>query len=101
MDGFVKAGDWWSRRLKNIFMDSYVIADMEGRANGLRPKVDDNLPFRLAEQLKNRGHVPKDAALVGWFFEVQRDGMTLRFMHQSYKEAESNDMICEERIGRL
>ena len=92
-DGFVVAGSAWHNRLKNFFVDAWYLRD------GEIDRGDAGFPFKLEQSLKERGVVPKDAFLWGYFFEPHRNGVTLRFAHRDFDEVQAGAIITCEDVG--
>ena len=99
MSDFIRAAKNWHRNLRNYVVGSYAESDL--LCPGELPKRDDEAPFKLEAALKAKGVVPDDAYLVGYFYEIQRDAITLRFVHPSFSEPEFGQMIEEAVVPRF
>ena len=86
MDGWVRAGSLRHNRIKNYYVSGCWIVE-----RGIKDDID--LPFNLESALKKNGVVPQDAYLVAWFYEINKHGYTLRFMHPSFEEVPPCDDI--------
>lgn len=86
-ESWVRADAFFHHNLRNYYVDRWYISSL-----GLG-RHDDNFIPKVEELLKKRGGVPKDAYLIGWFYEPQRSGITVRFAHKSFPETPINEVI--------
>ena len=93
-DSFVRADVLWHRNVKNIYVDCY---DLNERGVDLTP---EKMPESVAELLRRAGAVPEDAYLIGYFYEVHRNGFTVRMAHRSFQEVPYSEMIPTEDFPR-
>ncbi len=98
-DSFIRAAKDWSRNLRIYFVDSY--AESDRLWDGEVPEPREDTAARLEEKLKDEGIVPKDAYLVAYCWDIQKDGIALKFVHPSFPKLDIGCMIEEVGVPRL